>query len=116
MSDLTGRYAVVTGSSRGIGRGIALLLAERGARVVVHGRSRDGVEEVRQEVEDLGGTAYGVLADLTSAADVQRMHDEVVAAGGTPDIVVANAGGARSGRARSSRSPWRTGAPRSTPT
>lgn len=93
MSDLTGRYAVVTGSSRGIGRGIALLLAERGARVVVHGRSRDAVEEVRQEVEDLGGTAYGVLADLTSAADVQRMHDEVVAAGGTPDIVVANAGG-----------------------
>jgi len=92
-TDLSGQCALVTGSTRGIGRGIALLLAAHGARVVVHGRSRDAVEEVRREVEALGGTAMGVLAELTSAEAVQHLHDEVTTAWGTPDIVVANAGG-----------------------
>lgn len=92
-SDLTGQCALVTGSTRGIGRGIVLLLAAHGARVIVHGRNRDRVEEVRREVEALGGTAMGVRADLTSAEAVQHLHDEVTTAWGTPDIVVANAGG-----------------------
>jgi len=92
-SDLTGQCALVTGSSRGIGRAIALLLAASGARVVVHGRNPDTVEEVRREVEALGGTAMAVLADLTDADAVQDLHDRVVSAWGTPDIVVANAGG-----------------------
>jgi len=51
------------------------------------------MEEVRRKVEALGGTAMGVLADLTSAEGVQHLHDEVASAWGTPDIVVANAGG-----------------------
>lgn len=92
-TDLSGQCALVTGSTRGIGRGIALLLAAHGARVVVHGRNRDTVEEVRREAEALGGTAMGVRADLTSAEAVQHLHDEVTTAWGTPHIVVANAGG-----------------------
>ncbi len=89
---LTGQCALVTGSTRGIGRAIVLLLAAHGARVIVHGRNRDTVEEVRREVESLGGTAIGVRAVLTGAEAVQhvrRGHDSV----GTPDIVVANAFG-----------------------
>lgn len=92
-ADLTGQCALVTGSSRGIGRGIALLLAAHGARVVVHGRSQQGVEEVRCAVEADGGTAMSVLADLTRAEDVERLREEIQASWGTPDIVVANAGG-----------------------
>jgi len=92
-SDLTGQCALVTGSTRGIGRGIAQLLAAHGARVIVHGRNRDTVEEVRREIEALGGTAMGVLAELTSTEAVQHLHDEVTTAWGTPDVVVANAGG-----------------------
>jgi 3-oxoacyl-[acyl-carrier protein] reductase len=93
MADLTGMSAVVTGSSRGIGRGIALLLAAHGARVVVHGRNPDAVQEVRQAIQAAGGTALGVLADLTDADAVERLRNEVGSAWGTPDIVVVNAGG-----------------------
>lgn len=93
MTDLSGRSALVTGSSHGIGRGIAMVLAARGAQVVVHGRDPQGVREVQCAIEGAGGTALGVLADLTDPDAVERMRDTVVSAWGTPDIVVANAGG-----------------------
>lgn len=93
MTDLSGRSALVTGSSHGIGRGIAMVLAAQGAQVVVHGRDPQGVREVQRAIEGAGGTALGVLADLTDPDAVERMRDTVVSAWGTPDIVVANAGG-----------------------
>ena len=93
MSYLTGQTALVTGSSRGIGRGIAVLLAAHGARVVLHGRDSDALDDVRRTIQTDGGTAMVVLAELTDEAEVQRLHEHVLAAWGTPDIVVANAGG-----------------------
>lgn len=93
MSDLAGSTALVTGSSRGIGREIAMLLAVNGARVVVHGRHQGQVEDVTRAVQAQGGEAMGVLGDLTDAAAVEGVREQVGEAWGTPDIVVANAGG-----------------------
>lgn len=88
--DLSGKTAVVTGSTAGIGAAIARGLAAAGARVVVNGRSRDGVEQalarLRQQVA--GADARGVAADIGSAAGCAALIDAVPA----PDILVSNAG------------------------
>ncbi len=85
---LAGSTALVTGATSGIGREIALELAARGAEVVVHGRNAErGVKTVR-EIENAGGTARFVAADLADADDVRRLAAE---AGGV-DILINNAG------------------------
>ena len=88
-----GRTCLVTGASRGIGRAIATELAEDGAAVVVNYRSSErAAHETVQEIEDAGGTAYPVQADVTDREQVERMregiHDEL----GAVDVVVNNAG------------------------
>lgn len=94
MSDkLTGKNALVTGASGGIGRAIALHLAKEGASVAVHyGRGRDRAEETLRLITEAGGSGRLVEADLRNIADIQR-----VAAGfaGGIDILVNNAGVAR---------------------
>lgn len=70
-----------------------MLLAGNGARVVVHGRNQEAVAGVTQGIHAQGGEAMGVLGDLTDAGAVERVREQVVQAWGTPDIVVANAGG-----------------------
>ncbi len=70
MSDLHGRTALVTGSTRGIGRAVALALADAGARVAIHGRSAAGAEAVAAELEARGKYAGTFLADLGDAAGV----------------------------------------------
>ncbi|PRY18284.1 SDR family NAD(P)-dependent oxidoreductase [Kineococcus rhizosphaerae] len=92
---LQGKRALVTGSSSGIGEGIALRLAEEGATVVVHGRNEARTTAVAERIRSSGGTAETVTGDLTDAAATAALLDEVVAAGGV-DILVNNAGG-RSG-------------------
>jgi len=92
--------ALVTGASRGIGRGIALALAGDGFDVVVNYASNvDAAAEVRAEVAALGGTAHLVRADISSADDRQRLVDEAYYAFGRLDLLVNNAGVSPSVRA-----------------
>ena len=86
-TELAGRVALVTGGGRGIGRGIALELADAGARVAVAARTREQVEATAAEV---GGVA--IEADVSDRADVERMVAQAEAELGPLDILVNNAG------------------------
>jgi 3-oxoacyl-[acyl-carrier protein] reductase len=88
---LKDKVAIVTGSSRGIGRGIALRYAQEGAKVVVCGREAKTVKESADDIRAIGGTVLEVLADVTSYDDVQRLFDETLRVFGTVDILVNNA-------------------------
>src|SRR4051812_16820650 len=89
--DLSSSVAIVTGSSRGIGRGVAERLAAEGARVVVNGRQQDTIEPVAQALRDKGGQAIAVAGDVGIAADVDRLFDETLRAFGGVDTLVNNA-------------------------
>jgi len=89
---LEGRVAIVTGASRGIGRVIALSLAEDGASVVVSGRDAARVETVAREMEALGAQALGVAADVARRDDADRLVDATRERFGRIDILVNNAG------------------------
>lgn len=86
-----GKVAVVTGSSSGIGRGIARRFAVEGARVVVNGRRPEKVEAVLAEIRQQGGEAIAVVADLGYREQAERLFAETLAAFGTVDILVNNA-------------------------
>jgi len=92
MIDLNGKVALVTGSSRGIGRGCAIELARAGADVTVNYRSHpDDAEEVAEEVRSLGRQAIVVQADVSDRDSVDHMVSETVERFGHLDIVVCNA-------------------------
>jgi 3-oxoacyl-[acyl-carrier protein] reductase len=88
-----GKVALVTGSGKNIGRTIALDLAQRGASVIVNGRSdRLAIDAVVAEINAAGGQAIGCLADVSDQAATERMVADAVAAFGGIDILVSNAG------------------------
>ena len=87
--DLSGRSALVTGSTRGIGRAIAELLARCGAKVAVVGRDRARAEEVASQVT---GTAKGFSCDIADVASVTKLIEDVEKELGAVDILVNNAG------------------------
>jgi glucose 1-dehydrogenase len=90
---LDGQVAVVTGGSSGLGRGIALLYAQAGASVVVNYNSgREGAADVVRRIEEAGGRAIAVQADVSREDDVEAMFAQAVAAYGAVDILVANSG------------------------
>ena len=89
---LEGKVALVTGSGRNIGKAIAMAFADEGASVAVNGlQNRANVEEVAKLIEDRGGCAYPVLADVSDPEQVGRMMDEVSAALGPVGVLVHNA-------------------------
>jgi NAD(P)-dependent dehydrogenase (short-subunit alcohol dehydrogenase family) len=88
---LQDKVAIITGSSKGIGRGIALRFAREGARVVVNGRGKDAVERTTTEIRAAGGTAIAVVGDITKREDVDRLFAETLGAFGSVDILVNNA-------------------------
>ena len=93
MSDsLSGKTAVVTGSSTGIGEGIAKAYAEAGANVVTNSRSQERAESTAAEIEAAGGSAIGVEADVTDRADIQTVVDTAIDEFGRLDVMVNNAG------------------------
>jgi len=87
--DLSGRSALITGSTRGIGRAIAELLARCGAKVAVVGRDRARAEEVASQVT---GTAKGFSCDIADVASVTKLVEDVEKELGAVDILVNNAG------------------------
>jgi 3-oxoacyl-[acyl-carrier protein] reductase len=87
------RTCLVTGSSKGIGRGIAEELGQRGANVVVNYRSSEAAAHtVRENIEEAGGEAIAVQADVAKMDDVRSMYDTVHDAFGNIDVLVNNAG------------------------
>lgn len=98
MAQLTERVAVVTGGSRGIGRGIALELAKRGAKVVVNYHANSAAaQEVVELVTAGGGAALAVQADVSKLADAETLIKTAVERYGKVDILVNNAGLTRDG-------------------
>jgi len=96
MFELTDRIAVVTGSSRGIGSGIARSLATLGARVVINHRSSpDGAEAVAADIRAAGGQALVIQADVSLSNEAQRLIKETIDTYGQIDILVNNAGTTR---------------------
>lgn len=95
MATLDGKVAIVTGASRGIGRGIALALARESAAVVVgYARRRDAAEEVVAAIGAAGGRARADRADMSRVGDVRRLFLHAVDAYGRVDILVNDAGDA----------------------
>src|SRR3954468_24778615 len=91
---LSGKVALVTGGSRGIGREIARRLALAGCDVSICGRTQDTLDRTRAELEPHGVRVHTILADVTEKGEVERFVDESAAALGRVDHVVANVGGA----------------------
>jgi 3-oxoacyl-[acyl-carrier protein] reductase len=92
MNKLFNKIALVTGSSRGIGAAIARKFAQEGAMVIVHGRDVEALRAVQSEIEQAGGRAIYVSADITSFAEIESMRKQIEEQFGSIDILVANAG------------------------
>ena len=90
MSEMHGRVALVTGSSRGIGAAVAGMLARTGAWVAVHGRDAEALEAVRRDIETSGGRAIGVEGDVTDYRAIEAMRLRIEQELGPVDILVAN--------------------------
>ncbi|MGH8784358.1 MAG: SDR family NAD(P)-dependent oxidoreductase [Cupriavidus necator] len=93
IKPLDGKVAIVTGGTGGIGKGVVLQLAARGARIVINGRSADKAQAVLDEIRDLGGTACFAAGDVRSKVEMEAVVAEAVRQFGGVDIVVPNAGG-----------------------
>ena len=92
---LEGKVAIITGSSRGIGKGTAKVFAQHGAKVVINGRDPKACEETAQEIINLGGDALACPASITNKDEVEWMVKKTVETYGKIDILVNNAGTSR---------------------
>jgi NAD(P)-dependent dehydrogenase (short-subunit alcohol dehydrogenase family) len=92
MADSKGRTALITGATDGVGRVVARALAQQGWRVLVHGRYRPRGEALAREIEQAGGSATFLAADLASLAEVRRLADAVKQQTGRLDLLINNAG------------------------
>ena len=94
---LRGKVALVTGASRGIGRGIAVELAREGCRLALCARGQDGVEQAAADVRKLGAEAVAVAADVTTATGVEQAVAAARKAFGPVEVLVNNVGGSTGG-------------------
>lgn len=92
MVNVKGRWALVTGAARGIGRLTAKIMAENGCNLILHSRTKEHCDKVLSEVRAMGAETYTVAAELSDLDAVQRMLDEIDAKGTRVDIVLNNAG------------------------
>ena len=92
---LEGKRAIITGSSRGIGRCCAHALAREGTRVCVVARTQSELSQVLKEIDEIGGEGFAVAVDLTSQESCQRVVCETIEAFGGVDILVNNVGAAK---------------------
>jgi 3-oxoacyl-[acyl-carrier protein] reductase len=103
---LRDKVAVITGSSRGLGKASALALAREGARVVLNGRSEDTLRQATDEIRADGGTVEAVAADVSTEDGCQQLVSQAERAFGRIDILVNNAGGGTPARLDSSDQDW----------
>lgn len=91
MFSLKDKVAVITGSSRGIGKAIAEQMAQAGARVVISSRKADACNQVAAQIHAAGGQARAIPANISDKAQLQRLVDDTLAAWGRIDVLVCNA-------------------------
>ncbi len=104
---LAGRTALVTGASQGIGRAIALTLAAQGARLAIAARNADKLAELVQHIAAAGGQATAYTLDVAAESSIQEVTRAALAAHGTIDILINNAGITRDGlMMRMKRADW----------
>lgn len=93
LFNLTGKLALITGSSRGLGRSLATALADAGSTIILHGRDAEALATAAAELEErTGRAAHVVTFDVTDAASVEAGIAALIADHGVPDILVNNAG------------------------
>jgi len=92
MKHLDGKVAIVTGGGTGIGRGIAIALADEGARVFLCGRRLDRIQKTAADIQSAGGSAQALQADVTNEKDVDQLVRAVLDESDHIDILVNNAG------------------------
>ncbi len=91
-SDLSGRTALVTGTTSGLGKRFAIVLAKCGAKVALTGRRVERLEELAKEIEGFGGTCAPIPLDMTKTDSILNVVEETEKQLGTPDILINNAG------------------------
>lgn len=93
--EIKGKWALITGASRGIGAATAIALAKAGARVLLLARSAPDLASVVQIIQSRGGLAYAFPCDLSKAAETTAVANRIIATHGVPDILINNAGAGR---------------------
>lgn len=92
MFSLAGKTALVTGASRGLGQAIAIALADAGATVICCASREGGTAATEEKINQAGGTAHGLAADLSDEAAVEKLYQDAVSITGQVDILVNNGG------------------------
>ncbi|MCR4645037.1 MAG: SDR family oxidoreductase [Oscillospiraceae bacterium] len=92
MTELKGKWVLITGASRGIGRLAAVCMAQQGCNLILHSRKREGTAELAEEVRAMGVEAYSVEAELSDTASVAAMLKEIDDQGTQVDVILNNAG------------------------
>ena len=103
MNDLTGKTAIITGATSGIGRATAIKLAAAGAKILAVGRNESALAELKNEIEGSGGTVRPLRADVTTEGDLQKIVAETVATFNQIDILVNAAGNILNGSLETTR-------------